>query len=304
MTEQNAARYRVGAVDLAIVSDGTFYQDAGVVMGVVPRSVWEPVIGPPLEHNLVALALNSLLVRSAGKTILVDTGIGTKLTPVQRERHFPGDYGHLLEDLRRLGIGPEDIDAVVNTHLHFDHCGWNTASVHGQALPTFPNATYYVQRAEFEAATHANERTRGSYLVDNYVPLQQAGQLELVDGERAVTDEVHIVPTPGHTEDHCSVVVASGGDTAIFIGDIVQHAVQLERTAWIAAFDVLPLISIETKKALLERAYAQQSLVVSVHAPFPGAGRFADVEGRRRFISAEPLADAPGWPHAARRSTT
>ncbi len=289
MDQEKPARYRLGGLDLAVVSDGIFYQDAGVVMGVVPRSVWEPVAGTPLERNLYPLALNSLLVRSSGKLILVDTGIGTKLDEKQRTTYFPGDYGHLLRRLRLLGVLPEEIDAVVNTHLHFDHSGWNTANIHGHALPTFPRAKYYMQRGEYEAALHANDRTRASYLVDNFLPLARTGQLELVDGEAAIAPGVHLVPTPGHTVDHASVVLSDGGQTALFIGDIVQHGAQLERTAWISAWDVLPLISLETKKALFERAISEQALIVSGHAEFPGAGRLTVQNGKQRFVPEAPL---------------
>ncbi len=284
MDPERPASYRVGGIDLAIVSDGVFYQDAGVVMGVVPRTVWEPVAGPPLERNLYPLALNSLLLRSGGKLILIDTGIGAKLDEKQRSTYFPGDYGHLLRRLRGLGVQPEAIDVVVNTHLHFDHSGWNTASIHGRALPTFPRAKYYLQRGEYEAATHPNDRTRASYLSDNFTPIAETGQLELVEGEVPITDEVRMIPTPGHTADHASVVIASGGDTAIFIGDIVQHGAQLDRPAWISAWDILPLVSLQTKKSLFERAVTERALLISVHAEFPGAGRLKKEEnGRYRF---------------------
>ncbi len=292
MDDEKPARYKLGSLDLAIVSDGIFYQDAGVVMGVVPRSVWEPVAGPPLERNLYPLALNSLLVRSSGKLILVDTGIGAKLDEKQRTTYFPGDYGHLLRRLRLLGVQPEEIDAVVNTHLHFDHSGWNTANVHGRALPTFPRAKYYMQRGEYEAAMHPNDRTRSSYLADNFLPLAETGQLELVDGETAITPEVHLVPTPGHTLDHASVVLSDGGAIALFIGDIVQHGAQLDRAAWISAWDVLPLVSLQTKKALFERAIREQALIISGHTEFPGTGRLTMQNGRQRFVAEAPLEEA------------
>lgn len=289
MDPERPARYRVGDVDLAVVSDGVFYQDAGVIMGVVPRAVWEPVIGPPNAQNHVQLSLNCLLIRSAGKTILVDTGIGAKLDEKQRTRFFPGDYGHLLRRLRTLGVGPEEIGVVVNSHLHFDHCGWNTAAVHGRLLPTFPNATYYAQRGEYEEALHPNQRTRASYLLENIAPLAEGGRLELVDGEAALTPSVRIVPTPGHTPHHASVVISSGGETAIYIGDLVQHGSQIARTAWISAFDVLPLVAMDTKQALLERAVRERTLLVSPHAEFPGAGRIVDDGGRPRFDPASAL---------------
>jgi glyoxylase-like metal-dependent hydrolase (beta-lactamase superfamily II) len=288
MNPEMPVTYKVGGLDLAIVSDGIFYQDAGVVMGVVPRSVWEPVAGPPLERNLYPLALNSLLVRSAGKLILVDTGIGAKLSEKQRTTFFPGDYGHLLRRLKALGIRPEQIDIVVNTHLHFDHSGWNTAALHGQTLPTFPRAKYFMQRGEYEAATHPNDRTRASYLADNFLPLAESGQLELVEGETAITADLHMVPTPGHTVDHASVVISAGGETAMFIGDIAQHGAQLDRPAWISAWDVLPLVSLQTKKTLFDRAIDEQALIISVHAEFPGAGRLTVQNGRQRFTPEVP----------------
>jgi glyoxylase-like metal-dependent hydrolase (beta-lactamase superfamily II) len=291
MDPERPVRYRVGDVELAVVSDGVFYQDVGVIMGVVPRAVWEPVIGPPNAQNHVPLSLNCLLIRSAGKTILVDTGIGAKLDERQRTRFFPGDYGHLLRRLRALEIGPEDVDLVVNSHLHFDHCGWNTADVHGRLLPTFPRATYFAQRGEYEEATHPNQRTRASYLAENFAPLADGGRLELVDGEATLTPEVRIVPTPGHTPHHASVVVSSGGETAVYIGDLVQHGSQIARTAWISAFDVLPLVSMATKQTLLERAIRERALLVSPHAEFPGAGRIVDEGGRPRFEQAAAVAD-------------
>jgi len=288
MDPERSARYRVGACDLTVVSDGFFLQDVGVIMGIVPRSVWEPAIGPPNERNLKPVDLNSLLVRSMGKTILVDTGIGAKLNAVQRERYFPGNYGHLLRRLRALGVQPDEVDAVVNSHLHFDHCGWNTADVHGRPLPTFPRATYYIQRGEYDAATHPNERTRATYLQENFTPLEENGQLTLLDDEFGITPEVRIVPTPGHTADHCSVVVASGGETALFLGEMAQHAVQLERLPWISSFDIFPLVAMETKRTMLDRAVREQSLVFSVHAAFPGVGRLNDEDGRRSFVPVAP----------------
>jgi glyoxylase-like metal-dependent hydrolase (beta-lactamase superfamily II) len=289
MDQDRPPSYKLGALDLAIVSDGTLYQDVGAIMGVVPRTVWEPVSGPPMERNLYPLALNSLLVRSQGSTVLIDTGIGTKLDDKQRAIYYPGDYGHLLRRLRSLGVQPDDVDAVINTHLHYDHCGWNTANVQGQPLPTFPRAKYYVQRGEYEAAIHPNDRNRASYLADNFTPLAETSQLELIDGETSITPEIHVVPTPGHTADHASVVISSAGETAMFIGDIVQHGCQLDRPVWISAWDILPLVSLETKKALFERAWREQALIISVHAEFPGTGRLTEENGHRSFAPVAPV---------------
>jgi len=278
--------YRLGDLDLHILSDGTYFQDAGAVFGIVPRVMWERAAAPPLDDQYrMPLGLNCLLVRSAGKLVLIETGVGDK--DGGRRQATPASEGHLLADLDAIGVRPEDIDIVINTHLHTDHCGWNTRPVEdGRLAPTFPRARYLIERGEWEAATHPNERTRATYLAENLLPLEEAGVLELVEGERAVTPQVTIIPTRGHTEDHASVVLTSGGETAIYIGDLVQHHVQLERTAWVSAFDLLPLVSMETKKRIVERAIRERALIVSVHSPYPGLGRMTLGEDGRRHWEA------------------
>lgn len=278
--------YRIGEVEIAVISDGYIRMDGGAVFGLVPRVLWEPIVGGEnvdAEHR-VHQGLNCMVVRSGGHVLLVETGMGNKLTGPAREKLFPGEYGDLPASLGQLGLEPGDVTAVANTHLHADHCGWNTVSQGNDIVPTFPNARYYVQAGEYEAATHPNERTKGSYFPENFEPLERSGQLELVSGERQIIPGVHFLPTPGHTADHASVVISSAGQTAIYTGDLVHHQVQVERPAWISAFDTLPLISLETKKALAERAIREQALLICVHNPFPGAGRLKVVEGRRTFV--------------------
>jgi glyoxylase-like metal-dependent hydrolase (beta-lactamase superfamily II) len=279
-------KHRLGNLDLLILSDGTYYQDAGAVFGLVPRVMWERAVAPPLDDQYrMALGLNCVLVRSAGKTVLIETGVGDK--EGHRRQASPVMDGNLLRELAAAGVRPEEVDFVINTHLHADHCGWNTHRVDGGALaPTFPNAQYLIERGEWEAATHPNERTRATYLEENLLPLEQAGVLDLIEGERAVTPEITIVPTPGHTEDNAAVVLTSGGETAIYVGDMVQHHVQLERTAWVSAFDILPLASMETKRAIVERAIRERALIVSVHSPFPGLGRLSLGEDGRKHWEA------------------
>ena len=276
--------HRLGNLELHILSDGSFYQDAGAVFGIVPRVMWERAVRPELDdQHRMAIALNCLLLRSHDTTVLIETGAGDRET---RRQATPLAEGNLLSALDELGVRPEDVDVVVNTHLHADHCGWNTRRVDEELRPTFPRARYLIQRGEWEAAIAPNERTRATYLADNLLPLEEAGVLELIDGELAVTPEVTIVPTRGHTEDHASVVLSSGGETAIYIGDMVQHEVQLERTAWVSAFDLLPLVSMETKKRVVERAIADGSLIIGVHCAFPGLGRMTRGEdGRRHWQS-------------------
>jgi glyoxylase-like metal-dependent hydrolase (beta-lactamase superfamily II) len=249
--------------------------------------MWEPVLGKEnidSEHRM-KLSLNCMVVRSGDQVLLVDTGIGNKLTGVMRERAFPGEYGLLLEGLASLGLRPEDVTAVANTHLHADHCGWNTTTDESGAVrPTFPNAKYYIQSGEYEVAMHPNERTRGTYFAENFEPLMASGQLELVEGEAELIPGARFWALPGHTADHASIALTSAGESAIYTGDLVHHAVQVERPAWIAAFDVLPLQSLESKKKLAERALRENALLICVHNPFPGVGRLTETDGRRKFI--------------------
>ena len=278
------AYHRLGSLDLALLSDGTYYQDAGAVFGVVPRVMWERLGIELTDRYQMPLALNSLLVRSQGKTILVETGVGDKERV--RAQSSPVSEGTLLDELRAAGVAPDDVDVVINTHLHADHCGWNTThGEDGEWKPTFPRARYLIQRGEWGAAVHPNERTRATYLPENMLPLESAGQLDLVEGETRVTDDVTIITTPGHTHDHASIILASSGERAIYIGDMIQHPVQLERTAWVSSFDILPLVSMETKKAVVQRAIDERQLVISVHCPFPGLGRMSEGDDGKRHWS-------------------
>ena len=279
-------KHRLGALEMAIVSDGSYYVDAGAVFGIVPRVLWEPHAGSLDDHHRMSLGLNSLLVRSQGRLILIETGAGDKGNA--RRFYSPLEQGNLIADLASLGIAPEEVEVVINTHLHADHCGWNTRLVDGVPMPTFPSAEYLITRTEWFAAMAPDERTRATYLADNFRPLQAAGRLRLLDGETRVTDEVTVVPAPGHTEGHANVVLASGGETAVYIGDVVQATVQLKRTAWVSAFDILPVVSMETKRRLIADAIARGSLLVSVHASFPGLGRLLPSETGPRWQAVAP----------------
>lgn len=286
-TVETPRRYTVGAMDVAVICDGYIKLDAGAVMGLIPRVMWEPIIGKEnldAEHRM-KLSLNCMVVRSGEDVLLVDTGIGNKLAGAVRERGFPGEHGLLMEGLASIGLTQEDITVVANTHLHADHCGWNTIRDEtGTLKPTFPNAKYFIQKGEFEVASHPNERTRGTYFAENFEPLVKSGQLELVEGEVEMMDGARFWATPGHTQDHASIALTSQGETALYTGDLVHHAVQVERPAWIAAFDILPLLSLESKKKLAERALKDNALLICVHNPFPGVGRLTETNGRRKFI--------------------
>lgn len=283
------ATHRLGNLDFAILSDGDFYIDAGATFGIVPRVMWESHAGELDARHRVTLGLNSLLLRSQGKLILIETGVGDKASGWRRQSS-PAEQGTLLTELDALGVRPEEVDVVLNTHLHADHCGWNTRYLDGALVPTFPNADYMIVREEWEAAIAPNERTRATYIEENLLPVRDSGQLTLVDGEHHVTDEVTIVPAPGHSPGHCAIVLQSAGEKGIYIGDLAQVAVQLERTAWVSAFDIMPLVTMETKKRIVEQAIEDGSLIIGVHSPFPGLGRMMRTEqGHRKWQPIEAL---------------
>jgi glyoxylase-like metal-dependent hydrolase (beta-lactamase superfamily II) len=291
-------------VPFAVVNDGSHWYDAGAIFGIVPRVMWERQVRVLDDRYRMETGLNCLLLRSQGKTVLIESGVGGK--PGDREAAAsPAEEGTLMTSLAALGVAPEEIDIVVNTHLHSDHCGWNTSVAPGadpedpdSLIPTFPNATYYVGQQEWEDATHPNERTRATYLERNLDPV--ADRLELLDGEVQITDEVVFLPTPGHTHGHGAVVVRSGQEWGVYVGDMVQHRSQLERTAWVSGLDVLPLVSMETKKQLMERCIEEQALLMFCHGPYPGIGRMTRTpEGYRKWVDVEPEGEGLPHPHEA-----
>ncbi len=276
---------RLGDLELLVVSDGVLRQDAGAAFGLTPRVMWEPYV-PDLDENYrLGMGLNCMIVRGGGKTVLLETGVGGKTGRTPGAAGTEGS-GSLLQNLAREGIRPEDVDIVVNTHLHFDHAGGNTIIAEGKPAPAFPRARYLLQKGEWQVASRPNERTRATYLAENFEPLDDARQVELVEGEAEIIKGLRLLPAPGHTADHCIVEMDSGGELALYVGELAQHPVMLERIAWISAFDVLPLVSLETKKRVIERALERRALIVSVHAPYPGLGRLRLEEGKRRW---EPL---------------
>ncbi len=295
MVIPSGARYSIGTVDFAVVNDGTHWYDAGAIFGVVPRVMWERQQRELDDRYRMPTGLNCLLLRSGGKLVLIESGVGGK--PGDRDSASPAADGTLMDSLAALGVAPEDIDVVVNTHLHSDHCGWNTSLAPGadpddpaSLVPTFTNATYVVSEREWDDANHPNERTRATYLARNLDPV--ADRLRLVPGEDEyrVTDEVVFVPTPGHTHGHGTVAIRSGREWGVYVGDLAQHRTQLERTAWTAGLDVLPLVSLETKKALMDRCIEAGALVMFCHGPYPGVGRMTRTEaGYRKWIDVEPV---------------
>lgn len=272
-----------GNVTFHLVSDGTYWEDGGGLFGLVPKALWSQVATPD-ERNRLQFEMRCLLIESDGEHVLVDTGYGDKMP--DKERAFISLEGQrrLLGDLARLAIEPAKVDIVICTHLHADHCGGNTRfAENGELVPTFPHAAYCVQRLELADATYPNERTRATYLKENFYPLEQAGQLRMLDGNTRISDEVRVIVTPGHTRAHQCVVIESAGQTAIFLGDLASWPIHMERLAWVPAYDVEPLVSIETKRNLARWAIEKHALLIFEHHPDIRAGYLHTTERPDRF---------------------
>ena len=274
---------QIGSIELEILNDGFFYLDGGAMFGVVPRPLWERKL-PPDDRNRVRLALRSLLIRSTGKTIVVDTGIGGKLSPKEAEIYRLERQGGLVGELARHGVRPKDVDIVVDSHLHLDHCGGNTVRQDGVVIPTFPRAEYWVQRGEWDDATHPNERTRTTYLTENLEPIAASGQLRLVDEPMDIAPGVRWLHTPGHTRAHTSVLIESGRDSAIYTVDVCPFVAHLERIAWVGAVDLDPLGSMETKRKVVADILANDRLVIFDHDPYVVAARLTGTPERYEVV--------------------
>ena len=251
----------LGDFELTVISDGTYFLDGGAFFGVVPKTMWSKraIVD---DQNRFATGLNSLLIRTGDKNILVETGIGNKL-PEKLVQVFK-QPAKLLDNLHGAGLAPEDIDIVINTHLHFDHCGWNTVRRGDQVMPTFPKAKYYVQRKEWEHGRLQLERDAISYMSPNYDPLIESGQMELLDGDREIVPGVSVKVFPGHTANMQGVIVGSGGKKACYISDLIPTSMHLDLT-WVMAFDLFPLTTIESRKKYYAQAIPEGWLTVFTH---------------------------------------
>jgi glyoxylase-like metal-dependent hydrolase (beta-lactamase superfamily II) len=251
----------LGDFELSIFSDGTYPLDGGAFFGVVPKIMWSRKAAAD-EKNYVQAGLNSLLIRTGKQTVLVETGMGNKLS--DRMVKFYGGPAQLLANLAAGGVAPEDIDIVINTHLHFDHCGWNTLRKDGKIVPTFPRAKYYAPEGEWQYARHPSERDAISYIPDNYDPLVQSGQMTLLKGGEEIVPGISVKTFPGHTASMQAVIIETGGRTACYISDLIPTTAHIDIT-WGMAFDLYPLQTIESKKQYYVKAIPEKWLTVFTH---------------------------------------
>jgi glyoxylase-like metal-dependent hydrolase (beta-lactamase superfamily II) len=275
---------RLGDLEFVVLTDGTVRLDGGAMFGVVPKPMWEKKARAD-ERNRILLAMNCLLIRAAGKTILVETGAGDKWDAKHRDIYAFDGSPRLPEQLAQHGTKLQDVDIVINTHLHFDHCGWDTQIANGQARPTFPNAKYVVQKKDFEHAKSPTERDRASYQFENFLPVEEAKQWQLIEGEQQIAPGVSVFPAPGHTPAMQCVKLEGGGKTAIFLADLVPTTAHLP-LAWIMGFDLYPLTTLENKKKILPQIAKNGWLALFAHDT---AVRAAYLRERGEQFEAEPV---------------
>jgi glyoxylase-like metal-dependent hydrolase (beta-lactamase superfamily II) len=270
----------LGDLELMPLLDGFFRLDGGAMFGVVPKPLWVRH-APADEQNRILLGVRPLLVRGA-RTMIIDAGIGDKMDPKSCAIYGIDRATHLDASLAAAGLAPEDIDIVLASHLHFDHAGgFTTRDGSGALRPRFPNARYVVRTAEWEDATHPHERNRASYLAENFVPLMEAGVVDLVPGDGPIMPGVRVVRTGGHTMHHQIVFIESGGRTAVFAADLMPTTAHVSEP-WIMGYDLYPMDTLAFKRSFVREAIARDYLVFFEHDPVVAAGYIREHEGRRR----------------------
>jgi glyoxylase-like metal-dependent hydrolase (beta-lactamase superfamily II) len=282
VTLERMHRLTLGDFEISVFSDGTYLLDGGTFFGVVPKVMWSRKASAD-HRNYVTAGLNSLLIRTGNQTVLVETGMGNKLS--DRMIKFYGQPAKLLENLSAGGIAPEDIDIVINSHLHFDHCGWNTVrDKNGKIVPTFPRAKYYAPEGEWRYARNPSERDAISYIPENYDPLVESGQMTLLKGGEEIVPGISVETFPGHSAAMQAIIVRGSGknphrrpyvgppsdsssaSAACYISDLIPTAWHIDLT-WGMGFDLYPLDTIASKKRYYARAIAERWLTVFTHDP-------------------------------------
>jgi glyoxylase-like metal-dependent hydrolase (beta-lactamase superfamily II) len=261
--------------------------DGGAMFGIVPKPLWERRMAAD-ERNRIQLGMRCFIIEHEAGLVLIETGVGNK-----EDAKFQDIYGvenagrddrTALEDgIRAAGYGVDDIATVIDTHLHFDHAGGNTyRDRDGAVRLSFPRARYVVQAGEYQYATHTNERTAGSYFPHNFVPVQEAGRFDFVEGEQEIVRGIRVLPTPGHTPHHQSVLLDSNGERALVLADLIPTTAHVP-LPWIMGYDVEPLVTLETKRRILARAAAEDWLLLFIHDPAVAYGRVRGEKGKYTF---------------------
>ena len=269
-----------GDLELISLFDGIFRLDGGSMFGVVPKALWEQRAAAD-EKNRIALGLRPLVVRSADKTMIIDAGIGDKMDAKNITIYGIDRSRHLDHALMEAGLDAARIDLVLASHLHFDHAGGFTIrDSSGALVPRFPRARYVARTGEWEDATHPHERNRASYLQEYFVPLRDAGVLELLPGDGSIMPGVRVVRTGGHTMHHQIVMIQSNERTAVFAADLIPTTAHID-PPWIMAYDLYPMDTLAFKRAFIREAIEREYLIFFEHDPVVAAGHIREKDGRK-----------------------
>lgn len=271
----------IGDIKVYVFNDAQTWVDPGGPFGLVPEILWSRYMQANDRH-LVPMSTHNLLIQTADKNIIVDTGFGNLLSKEVQKRYNMTYSDGTHKGLDSIGVSPDDIDIVIDTHLHNDHCtGNHRLNAEGDLEVAFPNAEYVAQRREYEDAIKPNERTRATYLLPNYVPLVESGQMRLLDGDTEIATGITGIVTPGHTPAHMSVRIESNGEHGAFVCDMSSFAIHFERLGWMTSFDVEPLVTLETKRIWQQWALETNALIIFPHDIIKPAGRLIlDDRGR------------------------
>jgi glyoxylase-like metal-dependent hydrolase (beta-lactamase superfamily II) len=277
---------QIGEYQVTTLETGRFALDGGAMFGVVPKVIWQKK-HPADELNRIAMALRIVLLRSAERVILIDTGIGNKFSEKQ-EKMYGIDYSHstLLGSLQAQGLSPEDVTDVILTHLHFDHAGGATRLREGQLEPTFANARHWVQRENWDWAQAPSEKDRASYLKENFEPLQAKGLLHLLEGPGDILPGIRARISQGHTTGQQLIEIYSESETAIYCADVIPMASHIA-VPFVMGYDLRPLQTIAEKKEILQEALAQNWILIFEHDPELVACRVQ--QGEKGIVAGEPV---------------
>ena len=272
-----ANKITIGNVEITSLSDGILEFDLCNFFPDIPSEHWSPYREHLTPEQHVRFNLACFLIRSGGRNIIVDTGLGPKPADAPET-----PWGELLNDFKAHGVQPEEIDMVVMTHLHRDHVGWNLLSQNGKYVPTFPNARYYMSATDWEAC-HREEilQARFPNAPESVWPLEDLGVMELMEGEFTLTSELTTLPTPGHTPGHMSIMITSQGERGLVLGDVLHNTVQVHEVDWVSRADMDPEQTRATRRSIVERLEREGTTVAAVHLPAPGFGKIVRLEGRR-----------------------
>jgi glyoxylase-like metal-dependent hydrolase (beta-lactamase superfamily II) len=260
--------------------DGHFRLDGGAMFGVVPKPLWQKRTAAD-ERNRILLGLRPLLVRTPDHTVLIDAGIGDKMSEKEVDIYAIDRRPGLHQSLALAGVTAHDVDIVIASHLHFDHAGGFTSLADGVLVPTFPRATYYIRRAEWEDATHPHERNRASYLAENFAPLQDAGVLRFIEGDGEVLPGISVWRTGGHCMHHQLIRIESGGRVGIFPADLMPTTAHVDEP-WIMGYDLYPMDTFLYKKRFVREAIEGEYVIFFEHDPAIAAGIIRERDGRKR----------------------